>query len=623
MFGMAMLTACGGGTSTPAPDAGVDAGPTVAPPLPPVFTPCPAGWRETTDASGLVTCDPWPATGYRTDCAWDEAHFGGAPGCTRVGTACSADGWPADLPADRVIVYVDDGAAAGGDGASRATAFTTIGAATAAAPSGAIIAVATGLYDEAVSVGAGITLWGACVSGTRIVTSAPSESAAALRLASDGAGARNLGIDGTERPGIMGIGVSTVSLQSVVVTGARTFGLYLEGTSIEASEIVIRGTRERLSDGEFGRAISADVGARLTLSRALLDGNRSVGIFARGAGTSVEASDVVVRGTLPQSSDSTCGIGVRTEDGARVVLSRALIDDNRQGGIFAYGGSTSVEASDVVVRGTREQASNSMFGRGINVEGGAHLTLVRGLIDDSREIGFLVSAAGTVAEASDVVVRGTRERASDATFGRGIYIGSGGHLLLSRAVIDDNRNVGVGVFDPGSSLEANDVVVRGTLPQSSDGTGGNGVWAQGEARVVLAGARVERSRFVGIASLSASSVELRDVVVSGVEASNCLPGTCTGETGGFGLVAIWGGVLAATRFATEDTSLCGVMVGRDALTPTALDLVDGVIDRAAVGACVQQDGYDSTRLQSGVEYRDVGVPLRATSYDLPTELQGQ
>ena len=172
MFAVSVLTACRGGTpmqpvaagTDMGPDAGADAGLAIAEPASPaqpgqpspaVLIPCPVGWREVEEASGVVARDPWPAAGYPVDCAWDGVTLPGSPGCVRVGTLCAVDGWPTELPTNRPIVYVDDSAGPGGDGASSGTAFASIAAATAAAPDGAVIAVATGQYDETVSAGAG------------------------------------------------------------------------------------------------------------------------------------------------------------------------------------------------------------------------------------------------------------------------------------------------------------------------------------------------------------------------------------------------------------------------------------------------------------------------------------
>jgi hypothetical protein len=725
------LAACGGGTAAPTVDAGVDAGFVIAPPAPPVLTPCPTGWREVTNASGLVTCDPWPATGYRTDCAWDEAHFAGTPGCARVGTACPADGWPADLPADRTIVYVDDDAAPGGDGSSHTSAFNRIGDAVIAAPNGAVIAVASGLYDEVVRLAAGMTIWGACVSGTRIVTRASSQTEAALTFTGDGSSARNLGIDGCERGAMMASGASGVSVDSLVVTGVRGFGLLQNGGSVSVSDLVVRRTREQASDLLYGRGLHAGQGAHLTLARAMVEDNREAGIFLTDADTHVEASDVVVRGTRQQVSDDRWGRGIALALGAHLTIIRSLLDDNRDLGLSLTSGGTSVDATDVVVRGTREQVTDGSFGRGINVEPGAHLALTRALIEDNREVGLFVVGTGTTVEANDIVVRGTRERAIDSSFGRGVAIQAGALVTLSRTVVEDNRSGGIGVFDVGTSVDASDVVVRGTRERASDGTFGRGIEAQSGprlvlarasiednrdsgflltgagtsgavtdvvvrgtreqvsdgklgfglyveagahlslthgliednreagvfitgvgtsveatdlavhdtlpratvewfgagvfadegARVLLVGAHIERSRWVGIGSVNGASVEVQDLVVRGVEPCRCPFDVCVGESGGFGLVAGFGGTIIATRFTIEGATLCGVLVvGRDAATPSALDLQSGVIDVSMVGACVQQDGYDTTRLQNDVEYRDVGVPLRATSYEIPSTL---
>ena len=729
-----LLGACGADVPVTTADAGVDSGiAPPAPPAPPVLTPCPAGWREVTDAHGLVTCDPWPESGYRTGCAFDEAHFAGTPGCARVGTECAADGWPSDLPSDRAIVYVDDGAAPGGDGASRGTAFQRIREAVSASPDGAVIAVATGLYDEIVGLPTGVTLWGACVAGTRLVTSAPSETDGALTFYGDGSGARNLGIDGVDRIGVSVAGASAASIDDVVVARGATLGILMQGGSMTATGLVVRGIRPRTSDGGLGRGVNVEGGAHSVLTRVVVEDNREIGISVAGAGTSVEASDVVVRGTRERASDRTGGLGIDVQGGAHSVLTHVVVEDNRDTGIYVDGAGTSVEASDVVVRGTREQASDGTFGFGVVVKSGAHFVPTRTLIDDNRAGGIDISGAGTSVEASNLVVRGTRERASDHGFGQGILVSDGARfvltlsliddnrmygiivdgvgtvveasdvvvratrepassgvdgegidvqfgaqVVLSRAVVedsrmngvlavgvgttvhltdtvvratrevmsggtmgagiqgregagvvllrvlvDDNRDWGVVVVGAGTSVEASELVVRDTLPQSADGTGGAGVWAQLGAQVVLTGARVQGSHWVGVGSVAGANVVLRDVVVSGIESSHCIDGVCVGETGGFGLVAIYGGTLAATDFVVEGVSLCAVMVGRDdptVATPSSLDLESGVIDRSMIGACVQVDGYDTTRLQHGVEYRDVGVPLRATSYEVPSDL---
>jgi hypothetical protein len=50
---------------------------------------------------------------------------------------------------------------------------------------------------------------------------------------------------------------------------------------------------------------------------------------------------------------------------------------------------------------------------------------------------------------------------------------------------------------------------------------------------------------------------------------------------------------------------------------TSIDLHIGYVTRSDIGACGQLDGYDFARLRDRVAYRDVGVPLQATRYELP------
>lgn len=85
--------------------------------------------------------------------------------------------------------------------------------------------------------------------------------------------------------------------------------------------------------------------------------------------------------------------------------------------------------------------------------------------------------------------------------------------------------------------------------------------------------------------------------------------------GGFNVVAHRNGYIELTRIQLEDAELCGVLVGDAPLT--GIDLHIGYVTRSPIGACVQQEGYDFRRLDDRVAYRDVGVPLQATSYELP------
>jgi hypothetical protein len=611
-----LLGGCGGDPGA-IPDSGVSPDAGTPAPLPPLLTPCPTGWREVADAHGQVTCDPFPETGYRTDCAFDEAHFPGTPTCARIGTACATDGWPSDLPLDRPIVYVDDDATPGGDGSSHATAFASIGAATAAAPADAIIAVASGRYDEPVSITGSRTLWGACVDGTRLVASTPSPTLSVLALAGSGS-ARNLSIDTPERVGLLLEGTAS-ALDDVVITAARRMAIYARSGTTTARNLVVRDTRGDV-DGTFGHGIEVRPGAHVVLESALLERNREHALSVAGAGATLDARDLAVMNTLPDQNYGGYGYGIALAEGSHAALDRVIIGASREAGLFVADVGTTAEAHDLVVRDTESQQADGTAGDGIVVQSGGALVLSRALLERNRYHGMIVG--GSTVDASDVVIRDTRAETATLEGGRGIAAQSSAHVALARALLDRNQQAGLSAH-LGAIVEAHDVVIRDTQPQESNAGYGVGAWAQEDSRITLTDARIEGAGLVGIASLLSAVVTLDRVVVSGVTESACAATTCAGRGGGFGLLAQYGGTLTASHFSVEDSFVCGVVVGQDSGrtgAPSAMDLLDGTIDRTPVGACVQASAFDYARLQPGVEYRDVGVPLRATSYSLPDAL---
>jgi hypothetical protein len=83
-----------------------------------------------------------------------------------------------------------------------------------------------------------------------------------------------------------------------------------------------------------------------------------------------------------------------------------------------------------------------------------------------------------------------------------------------------------------------------------------------------------------------------------------------------GLSSNDGASLTTSRFEVTNAGDCGVQVTEDA----GLDLRDGVIAANSIGACVQQDGYDLSRLSTNVRYSDNGTSLDATMLPIPMPL---
>ena len=636
----------------PQGDAGLAAPP--APPADVVLTPCPDGWREIPGAP--TVCDPWPEGGRRTDCAFDEAHFPGHPGCERIGSACAADGWPADLPTDRAIVHVDDGAASGGDG-SRAHPFRTLGAAIAAAPPSAVIAIATGRYDEDVVVPSGLELRGACVDGTRLTSSRPgTDSDAVIFL--EGAGAvRNVSIDGASRPGVLANG-GPATIEDVVIDGAR-IGAILSGTAPNDVSVRHVALRRITASAGLGRGVDGSGGAghHFVLDTVVIDRCADVGVFINRGGA-LEASDLaVVDCTGIDAANLAVGVLAETT-GTRAVISRAVFEGNHGDALGAASGAT-LEASDVVARDGRADTSD---GLGAGAQTGASVRLTRARLEHLG-LGLGVAGAGSRLEGSDILIRDLA--GTGAYEGLGAVAKSAGALILRRAWVARAVLVAIAGTDPGTTVDVEDLTVAG-VTSSPAGPAAMAFIVQAGATGTLSRASVSRlvrqaiyayqgsaltltdvrvadvtgpaitseqnstltasriailgARLVGLGALNGGSLSASDVTIEGVDAYCEDPG-CAAPAGGHALAGYHGAALTVTRFETSHAAICGVLVGDDtASTHTSVDLFEGTVRDVPIGACIQVDAYDPERLHHDVRFVDVMVPLQATSYGLPSSV---
>jgi hypothetical protein len=342
----------------------------------------------------------------------------------------------------------------------------------------------------------------------------------------------------------------------------------------------------------------------------LVHDNRDVGIVAQAS--EMVVSDAIVGGMREQTGDGMGGRGLSVQEGSRLEASRLLVHDNREVGVYVF--ESEVVFDDSVVRGTRELASDGTRGGGFSVQDGSRLVASRLLVDDNRDIGVAVLASEVVV--MDAIVRGTGERASDGKSGRGLIIQDGSRLDASRLLVDDNRQVGVFAV-LGSEVAVTDVVVRGTRPEEGDGRRGYGVLAQDSASLSGTRVSIEGAHELGMVALSAGTIDFTSVTVANVELSaSGVPRYLAGHA-----VSAIDATVRLSDFHIHDAATCGVLVARSgAITttaPPALDLSRGVVERTSIGACVQVDGYDTTRLQHEVEYRDNGKNLDATSLPVP------
>ena len=308
--------------------------------------------------------------------------------------------------------------------------------------------------------------------------------------------------DQTEGRGVRAQEGATLILRDVVLRDNHDVGLTASGagTTVEAEGLWVEGTQPRASDQTSGRGLNAQEGALLSLRDVVLRDNHDIGLFALGAGTTVEAEGLWVESTQPQASDQTDGRGVEVSDGGSLTLTGATLRNNHQFGLFASGAGTTVEATGLLVESTQPQASDQTAGRGISVEDGALLSLRGVVLRDNHDIGLFAAGEGASVWVSELLVEGTLPQASDQTSGWGIDVQQGAALSVHSMILRDNCEVGLLALGEGTSVWADALLIEGTKPTASDQGSGNGIIAQGGATLSLRGASLRRNHTTGLSA---------------------------------------------------------------------------------------------------------------------------
>ena len=672
----ACATACGGSDDGEPADAGIpyDAGSdapdasvapfTIVPPLAPanpVFLPCPDGWTERLPwrAAAPVTCEPWPADRIG-ECTGAFERFPASPGCSRIGSACPADGWPADLPADGVI-YVQPGASAG-DG-TRALPFATIDEALAIATEGTIVALGAGEHEVLAVLGEGIELRGACPEattlrtppggGTTLLLDGVNGRVADLRITGPGEGIRVVGgalslegvvIEGASFAGIVsrggaevtgervvirhmepdptvGLGVAvaalggSVALTHAVFDGAREFGFLVDGATgvVVLADAAIRRMHPTAS-GDIGVAVALAGGARVSLSGTVVEHAHTGAITVGGAGTRLELDHVLVRNAGPERRTGDFGVGISVFDGASATIRRTVCETARAAGMTIYSEAepSAVVLEDVVVRAVDPELSTGERGYGIGVLQSATMDARRVLVEQVHTAGVSVFG-GADAQIEDLQVLDVRPGAGIA--GNGVTVEASASLALSRARIDRAHEVGVSVFDA-AVLDAEDLAIADMRSRLGDGTFGRAINVQ-DGNVTLARTRIEDALEVGLFAHGATStVTGTDVSIARTHERDCAAIGCPegpSITLGNGLVAVGAATITLSRFEVIESELVGVQIGSDA----TMDLDTGLVARNAIGLNLQNPALDIARLSRDVTYRDNGVNLDSTALPTP------
>jgi hypothetical protein len=528
------VAADAGADAAPGADEGAGCAPGLqaqGPACAPILGPCPDDQRPLRGGGcqrvgpPLTCLDGWAVVdGSRCEpllppatCDEDQLEVLGQTACQLVGD-CGSDPY-GNITILSSTIFVNQAYLGGGSDGSKARPFATLGAALAAAPPGAPLAVAAGTYQEDLALRRAVQIEGRCPGMVKIEGQGVNPFSA-VEIYSDGVTLRGLSVSGPNE----GISVAgaTATLERVIVTRCQNTGIVVAeggelimkgsllfenrpvGLSVSASkatvdQTVIRDTRPTPATS-FGAGVTAYAKSgptALTMRDSLVSGSVQYGIAVFGGQATLERT--IVRGTLSAAAKDTRAAGVVASPppGASppdLVMRDCVVAENHELGVAVLGSSATLERT--VVRDTLPDAVEQR--RGVGVQAGrssnqaSTVTMRDSLVAGNRMMGIGVWGSHLTLERT--VVRDTQSELATGDFGNGIYakqVDEPATLIMTDCVVSRNRYVGVGFQDSQATLKGS--VVSHTLSQAADNGGGWGISA--------------------IAGLSSSTLTMEDCLV--------------------------------------------------------------------------------------------------------------
>ena len=422
-------------------------------------------------------------------------------------------------------VWVDPNVVASGDG-SKANPVKTIAEALAEVPAGGRIALGTGAYDEPIHITKAVTIEGRCPSMVRVQGTGPVGPDAFVVWvdAADDVTLRGLEIGGAGF-GVFATYAAGLKIEGVHVRSATSVGLILQESITEVS-ITKSWIDSTLSEnnGLFGRGVEVAYGARATLTETAIVANHDIGVLAINTETEVTLTDSLVEGTLPRESDGRQGMGADAEDGAKLTLADSAIVKNHKYGVIALDQATELALTNSLVEGTLPSEASAQFGDGVVVVAGAGLTVLGTAILSNQTAGVNAEDMGTEVTVIRSLVKATLLQQSDGTGGVGVGVLNGAKMTLGESAIVANHSRGLEVSGTETEVTAIGIIV--------EGQGARGIDVRLGAILTLDRSAVIENRSSGIAANDPGT----NLTTTGSLVAGTLPRKGDGENG-YGVVA--------------------------------------------------------------------------------------
>lgn len=390
---------------------------------------------------------------------------------------------------------------------------------------------------------------------------------------------------------------STVTLTASVVEGNRNTGVFAATRSTaHLTDVVVR--RTAVAGGGTGQNVWVD-GATLRANRLRLEDASALGLGAQNAAV-VEVEDLLAQRDF----------GVGANAGARITLTRALMNETTGVAFNSRLPGSNVELIDTTVVDPRP-GPGVMTGGGVSVIRGAALEATRLRVTRAKGVAVAVQSAGSRLALTDARIEDTGP-GSDGEGGFPITATGGASLTASRVRIRLGFNVGVYVLEPGTAAEVTDLHVEAIMPPASQGgLYGNGIVVAAGARLTGSRVRVAEVHDTGVLA-DGATLTLADATILGASLT-CPDNPDCAQRVAVGLSSQVGARVSMSRFSIGSNGGIGAQVADTA----QLDLADGWVGFHQIGANVMPAAYDLTRLDRSVSWVRNAQKLAAKVLPLP------
>ena len=323
-----------------------------------------------------------------------------------------------------------------------------------------------------------------------------------------------------------------------------------------------------------------------------------------------------IHDTVARASTRTLGRGLELQNGARAMVEGLAIERVREVGIVLSGAGSTLEAAALTIEETQPRDTDAAFGRGMVVNAGAAATLRDTLVRDNRDVGVSISGAGATLEAERLVVLRTATNAR-GILGRGLELKAGATATVRDTVLRENHEVALFATDEGSALKATQLFIDRTLPTPTADSYALGAQCQEGARMELDNVAVERSRKIGIELLG----NLASLTFDGLTISRTAPSGSLAETGAGLVVRSAASVQGSDLILSQNHGMGLIVADPGSLAEASRVLVFNTVprspdDRQGHGIQVENGGHF---IGSDLDLRDnseVAIDLSGTGAQL-------